>query len=172
MPELKSIKQEQFVRAYIKNKFNGTKAYQELHPNSQNASSRANACELVAKPEIQERTKEILRENNLDIENVLPSLREDISSTKPLILTKNSTVVYVPDNATRLEAKKVLLKVAGVLNDKQTSTDARQINITLSNDKMQDVLSKLQALSSTMLSADTQPIEAQCEHLSTDKQAL
>ena len=151
MPTLKSIKQEQFCQTYIKHKFNGTKAYQELHPNAQYNTSRAEAATLLVKPAIQERTKEILRENNLDINNILPSLKEEITATKSILAKPNLKEYIVPDYPTRLEAKKTLLKVAGVLNNSAPSSISTNfVHINIDPGKLDTALKRLEALNSAL----------------------
>jgi hypothetical protein len=155
LPELKSIKQEQFVRSYIKNKFNGSKAYKALHPNASDITCRSNSSSMLAEPEIQNRAKEILNQSNLSLDNILPTLAEEATSTKPFIIPTKANVIYIPDNATRLEAKKLLLKVHNVLNDHNVSTDARSIHINIDPARLSTMLDRLEALNTALDVTDT-----------------
>ena len=149
MAALMKLKKEQFCQSLVQHKLNATQAYLSTHPNASYATAEVKSWELTKQPEVIERTKEILRENNLDIDNIIPSLKEELIANKPLLVGKGKYEL-LPDHNIRLETKKVLLKLNGALRDTNNITDARSIHITMLPDKLEGMLGRLEALNSAL----------------------
>ena len=158
------LKQKEFCKAYTnphaKTFGNATKAYQVTYKPDSYDSAKAAGDRLLHEEDIQKQCLLLLTANE---KTKLPHLLNKLAGnyeTKEIWDGKN--IISIKDNPSSLEATKTCLKIYGALSNQAQSVDARQIHITLGNEQLSTVLSKLQALSDTMLGTQSQAIDTTC----------
>ena len=145
MPALANPKKELLAHALPKYNFNKTKAVHAVYKCSYE-SAHTN-CHLRADKGVEKRALEIAQQDKqLTPEAVLLGFKEDLSSTKALPF---EPVAYVPDNSTRLEARKTLMKAYGLLepevNREKIHNSIHTDNLTINQFK--EAIQKLDSIS-------------------------
>ncbi len=154
MGKLKRPRQEKFVQEYLspENSSNGTQSYLEAYPKANYDTARSNACQLLAKTNIQERIRELLEKNEpTKIENLIPSLNEDLSSVK--VTAYRGKLIKSRDNANILRTKEMIFKLHGSFRDGGTIEDNRQLNIVLNQveqEKLSNIVEQLSELNKAL----------------------
>ena len=104
--ELLDIRHEAFCQEYMKNGFNGTRAYMSVYPDTGEAAARSSASDLLTKPNITERIAELRAEMTdkygISIQEVVNSIKETRALAKAQSDFKNS-----------LKSDDMLLKITG-----------------------------------------------------------
>lgn len=127
---LPRTKHEMFAHALVKNKGNQTKAYQEIYQVEENVAKAAGS-ELMTKINVNQRVQHLLNHSSdLNLGTITKSLTEQTQAQRPLVVSKDAQVIYVPDHQAQLEAKKTVLRLHGLLkNTMEINVDKRQAHI-------------------------------------------
>lgn len=108
-----TLKQELFVREYVKNNGNGAQAALKVYNTTDPNTARAIASENLTKPNVKQELDKILSQGKLELKNITSKLSEVI----------HETPAKGYSGADIMEAIKTGLKLHGVLTDrKQIST--------------------------------------------------
>lgn len=113
-----TYKQEIFCQEYVKTKGNGLqsakKAYNLTPTKNIGTTASAIANENLKKPIVINRINELLKLNNLDLDNLTRKHAEIINATKQIVCDKS--IINVPDYPVQLEATKLGYKLNQVLD--------------------------------------------------------
>ena len=108
-----------------------TDAYKLTYPNSSHTNARTRAWELTStRQDIKARVAELLAVNKLTkLESVVNNVGELTQANK--VLPTKLGLIDTPDNSTRMEANKTLLKLHGALDSVQSTQDNRSVTINV-----------------------------------------
>ena len=154
MPKLKRPRQEKFVQEYLNptDPYNGTQSYLKAYPKAQYNTATVEASRHLVNPNIQERIRELLEKNEpTKIENLIPSLNEDLSSVK--VTAYRGKLIRSRDNANILRTKEMIFKLHGSFRDGGTIEDNRQVNIVLNQveqEKLSNIVEQLSELNKAL----------------------
>ena len=118
-----------FVEGIIKGKALG-KAYEDAYEDYQ-GNTTSKAKQLLSLPEF----RQALASQGITLRKLNNVLAKQLKATKALVVSKDSTIQYVPDNQAIDSALTKGYKLYGVLKDKEVNIDAR--SITFSGDPAQ-----------------------------------
>ena len=107
-----TLKQEAFVREYIKNKGNGTQAILKTYNTTDPKTASVMAVETLASPSVREQLDKALAKERAKLDSVV----DNIASIAV------ETPVKGFSGADVLEANKTLLKLHGVLTERKVTT--------------------------------------------------
>ena len=110
---LDNVKHECFIQALVRHKGNQTKAYLDTYPDASPESARRSAAFLLTKIDIRRRISGLLEAQGLGLLDLNRQLKKLIRADKAILIGKD--IHYVSDNATRLEALRMLFKLHGFL---------------------------------------------------------
>ena len=75
MPALKNMRQEKFIREYLKTDFNGAEAYRRVYPRHRPDIACVSACQLLRRPKVRERLQEvqeaIIKRSDITVDKIL-----------------------------------------------------------------------------------------------------
>lgn len=116
MPVIKSkdglsVKQRKFVKAYVENNGNGTKAALEAYDTNSEDVARSMAAENLAKPTIRVAVEKALEKADITIEKAVQPIADGLQATKTIPTTDG--FVEGIDHGIRLKASGMALKLLG-----------------------------------------------------------
>ena len=122
MEPLNNPKHELFAQALIKHGGHQTKAYLEVYPKSKYASARHSASLLLTNAYIRQRLNELLEQNGLALLDCIRKLK-NLTEAERFHHYKDGKAVMQPDNATRLQAVNMALKIHVLLGSSPVLTE-------------------------------------------------
>lgn len=126
-------KQELFIKAYLSNGFNGSKAYQDVYK-CKSSVARQNASELLAKPFI----KAMVEEEQAKVAETYDIKKEDIIKELNWVIDNAKTELPgATDRANILKALDMKNRLAGLYAPEKTETKIK-FNIDLGDDESSD----------------------------------
>ncbi len=137
-------KERVFVNEYLKTG-NQTDAALKAYDLTSRESAGSRGSQIMARPNVQNRIQKVLERRGLSEDYSVRKLKSLTNARKKLIHGKG--LVSVPDNPTRMEAVKTVLKLQGYL-DANNVVDNRQVTLNVSNEggKMDEIIGRLQRL--------------------------
>lgn len=123
-------RQERFVREYVKNGGNGTKAYLKSHQTNHGGSAATAASKLIRKPHI---------------ERAIVTLLDAEGATEINVSKRLSQMLHSDDSWTCNESLKHLRAIRGLDAPKQShmTVDKRSLNINVSSSDAKSLLSTI-----------------------------
>lgn len=106
-----TIKQKKFVKAYVENDGNGTKAALQVYNTTSEDVARSMSAENLAKPSIRDAVDAALIKHGITIEIATQPIADGLHATKT-IPTSDGFVEGI-DHGTRLKASGMALKLLG-----------------------------------------------------------
>jgi hypothetical protein len=122
MKPLANAKHEIFCQELLKNKGHQTKAYMEVYPRAKPESARHGGSYLLRNVDIRSRVNELMEAQGLGLMDLMKKLHALTQSIK--FLKVNGYLQSAPDNATRLEAIRIALRIHGLLGNKADIIEA------------------------------------------------
>lgn len=112
MPTKKlTVKQTKFVKAYVANDGNGTKAALETYDTTEPTVANAIAVENLQKPSIKEAIENALIKHEITMDSAVAPIAAGLKATRSFVV--DESVVETPDHSTRLKASSMALKLMG-----------------------------------------------------------
>lgn len=140
MPRLTRIKHESFTRKVVagiaqpEKGITPAKAYQQVYGVS-DRSAQVSSSTLLARPDIRARISETL-ESAFPPGVLSTHLNKLMKATRPIV-HEGAVTSHVPDNVTRLETARTILRVLGAYRTGETATqDNRTVNFYLSSEQV------------------------------------
>ncbi len=87
--------------------------------------------------------KEGLKHKGLSVIKANKVIADMYKAQKGIAVNKDSTIEYIPDNAARIEAAKTTYKLYGLLKEKDTYIDNRQVTFTGDIDKLAVIIKEM-----------------------------
>lgn len=121
------------------------KAYAEAYQDYKgNATDKAK--QVLSLPEF----REALAKQGITLRKLNNVLAKQLKATKALVVSKDSTIEYVPDNQAIDNALTKGYKLYGVLKDKEVNIDARSITFSGSPEQLSKVAQEMKELNKEM----------------------
>lgn len=127
LPEDKplSIKEKMFIKEYVKNKFNATKAYHKVFPDANDSTCSTNSTRLVKRPRVQKaialEKERLFERENIELGFIVETLKERLANelAKPEYTYNNEgRIIGKQDGKLIIMITAELSKLAGLYKDK------------------------------------------------------
>lgn len=118
MAKTLTIKQKKFVKAYVKNDGNGTKAALESYDTTDYDTANQIAVENLQKPTVKEAIDAALEKADITIEKAIKPIADGLQATRT-IGAGDGEVYETVDHAIRLKASGMALKLLGAEKGEQ-----------------------------------------------------
>ena len=106
-----TIKQAKFVKEYIKNDGNGTKAALKAYNTTDENSAHAIASENLQKPTIQDAIEKAMVKHEITPEAAIKPIADGLQATRSIVIGDEQYELV--DHSTRLKASGMALKLMG-----------------------------------------------------------
>lgn len=132
-----TIKQKKFVKAYIANDGNGTKAALEAYNTVDEKTASVIASENLEKPNIKLAIEQALIKHDITIEKATKPIADGLVATRKIGFGDNAE--YEIDHSTRLKASGMALKLMGAEKQSEIPQNANFIQVNNNyNDRYKD----------------------------------
>lgn len=159
---IKAIKQRQLAKNIVASGLNLTEAYVKTYPNSSREAANAHVNRVIT-PELMRDVVEIANSKGFTVDACVETLSKQLQAKKPVVV--NGKIELCDDNGAIIEASKTGLKLHRVLSDGDTHIDARQIHVSISEEKLDALVSAIKEFkllregsTSSSISAPTQNV--------------
>lgn len=112
-PKKLTVKQTKFVKAYVANDGNGTKAALETYDTTEPTVANAIAVENLLKPSIKEAIENALIKHEITMDSAVKPIADGLKAIKYYEDNEDGTATVQPDHSTRLKASSMALKLMG-----------------------------------------------------------
>lgn len=114
MPQKRlTVKQTKFVKEYVKNDGNGTKAALATYNTTNPEVANANSVENLQKPSIKQAIEQALVKHQITMDAAVQPIADGLKATRGFKADDDGDTVEVIDHATRLKASGMALKLLG-----------------------------------------------------------
>lgn len=108
-----TVKQKKFVKAYVENDGNGTKAALETYDTTDEKTASVIAAENLAKPSIRDEVDKAMVKHNITIDAAVKPIADGLHATREFYDKEGNYIESTPDHSTRLKASGMALKLLG-----------------------------------------------------------
>ena len=110
-PRKLTVKQKRFVKEYVKNDGNGTRAALATYNTTDLDTARAIGSENLAKPSIKEAIEQALIKHEITMDAAVKPIADGLHATREIMTTKGT--ISQADHSVRLKASGMALKLMG-----------------------------------------------------------